>query len=272
MALPSAYLTSFKNVDAIFAAIKAAQAPPRFTQKFLEGLGFQNSNDRLFINLVKALGFLNDTGEPKRRYHEYLDLTRSETVLADAIREAYADLFRVNNHAENMSTPDVKNKMKALSEGQFTDRVLAQMAGTFKSLCKNADFSGLPAAAGRRVELAETLDGSPPSPDAERESREELPPRETRARGLAATTRYSRASRTSSVMSDVGRLYEFVYRATLTEEALGKAGRRRSRVTDESVTDVAATLSLELLDSEEVSFGTAKLWLITFWGRTRLPT
>jgi Family of unknown function (DUF5343) len=129
MALPSAYLTSFKNVDAILAAIKAAQAPPRFTQRFLEGLGFQNSNDRLFINVLKALGFLNDTGEPRRRYHEYLDLTQSETVLAEAIREAYADLFRVNNHAENMSNQDVKNKMKTLSEGQYTDRVLTQNGG-----------------------------------------------------------------------------------------------------------------------------------------------
>lgn len=159
MALPSAYLTSFKNVDAILAAIKAAQAPPRFTQRFLEGLGFQNSNDRLFINVLKALGFLSDTGEPTRRYHEYLDLTQSETVLAKAIREAYADLFRVNNHAENMSNQDVKNKMKTLSEGQFTDRVLTQMAGTFKILCKNADFSGVGAPVGQSLQQDRTVGG-----------------------------------------------------------------------------------------------------------------
>jgi hypothetical protein len=183
MALPSAYFTSFKNVDAIFAAIKAAQSPPRFTQKFLEGLGFQNSNDRLFVNVLKALGFLNDTGEPIRRYHQYLDLTQSETVLAEAIREAYTDLFRVNNHAENMTTQDVKNKMKTLSEGQFTDRVLTQMAGTFKSLCKNADFSRLPVAAGQRHEVPESIDGNPPSTDSEKKSRgQRLPPQDTPAR------------------------------------------------------------------------------------------
>jgi uncharacterized protein DUF5343 len=160
MALPSAYFTSFKNVDAIFAAIKAAQAPPRFTQRFLEGLGFQNSNDRLFINVLKAIGFLNDTGEPQRRYHEYLDLSQSETVLAEAIRDAYADLFRVNNHAENMSTQDVKNKMKTLSEGQYTDRVLTQMAGTFKVLCKNADFSRVRGTVIQPVEREIAVNGS----------------------------------------------------------------------------------------------------------------
>jgi Family of unknown function (DUF5343) len=147
MALPSAYLTSFKNVDGILAAMQSAQAPGRFTQKFLEGLGFANSNDRLFINMLKALGFLNDTGVPTKRYHGYLDQTQSQLVMAEALREAYGDLFQVNVKAQDMSTADVKNKMKTLSEGQFSDRVLTQMAGTFKALSKRADFSGLPAAA-----------------------------------------------------------------------------------------------------------------------------
>jgi hypothetical protein len=46
MALPTAYLASAKNADAILEAIKRAQAPPRFTQKFLEGLGFSSVADR----------------------------------------------------------------------------------------------------------------------------------------------------------------------------------------------------------------------------------
>ena len=100
------------------------------------------------------------TGEPQHRYHEYLDLIQSETVLAEAIRDAYADLFRVNNHAENMSTQDVKNKMKTLSEGQYTDRVLTQMAGTFKVLCKNADFSRIRGRVVQPVEREIAANGS----------------------------------------------------------------------------------------------------------------
>jgi hypothetical protein len=57
-------------------------------------------------------------------------------------------------------------------------------------------------------------------------------------------------------MSDVGRLYEFVYRATLTEEALDRAGRPGTRMADESVRDIAAALSLELLDADEVATAT----------------
>lgn len=144
MSLPTAYLTSFKNLGDILQAIIAAQAPERFTIKFLEGLGYPSSNDRAMINVLKVLGFLDDSGVPKRRYHEFLDQTRSAEVLAQEIREAYADLFKVNKNAHSMTTPDVKNKMKTLSEGAFSDRVLSQMAGTFTTLVKFADFSAAP--------------------------------------------------------------------------------------------------------------------------------
>jgi hypothetical protein len=144
MSLPNAYLTSFKNVPAILKAVQAAQAPPRFTQKFLEGLGFANSNDRAIINVLKALGFLDESGVPTSRYHRYLDQTQSELVLAEGIRDAYEDLFRINRSAHDMSATDVRNKMKTLSEGAFTERVLAQMAGTFTTLVKEADFSDAP--------------------------------------------------------------------------------------------------------------------------------
>ncbi|MGB3187418.1 MAG: DUF5343 domain-containing protein [Ornithinimicrobium sp.] len=97
MGLPNAYLTSFKNTSAILRAIQAAQAPSRFTQKFLEGLGFSNTNDRAIINVLKALGFLDDSGVPTQRYHRYLDQTQSALVLASGIRDAYEDLFRVKS-------------------------------------------------------------------------------------------------------------------------------------------------------------------------------
>ncbi|WP_411721183.1 DUF5343 domain-containing protein [Mycetocola sp.] len=141
MSLPTAYLTSFKNTGDILAAMQGAQAPDRFTAKFLEGLGFASSNDRAMTNVLKAVGFVDDNGVPQKRYHEYLDQTQSEAVLAIGIREAYADLFRINKNAHTMSTNEVKNKMKTLSEGQFTDRVLQQMAGTFSTLVKYADLS-----------------------------------------------------------------------------------------------------------------------------------
>lgn len=118
-----------------------AQAPQRFTQRFLEGLGFPSANDRAMINVLKALRFLDDTGVPLKRYHEYLDQTQSAGIIAEAVRDAYADLFRVNTRAYEMSIQEIKNKMKTLSEGQFSDRVLLAMATTFAALAKLGDFT-----------------------------------------------------------------------------------------------------------------------------------
>lgn len=155
MALPSAYLTSTKNLSEILKAIQGAQAPPRFTQKFLESLGFTSNADRLVINVLKSLGFLSDTGEPLARYHEFLDPTQSKRVLADGIRSAYADLFQINVNAQSMSRAEVKNKMKTLSQGQYGDSVLDKMASTFKALSQQADFSATTHTPQREPDLEE---------------------------------------------------------------------------------------------------------------------
>jgi hypothetical protein len=106
---------------------------------------------------LKALRFIDDSGVPTRRYHRYLDQTQSALVLAEGIRDAYDDLFRVNRNAQDMTVTDVKNKMKTLSEGAFTDRVLTQMAGTFTSLVKEADFSAAPTPGADSGSRAEAL-------------------------------------------------------------------------------------------------------------------
>lgn len=146
MALPSAYLTSQKNLDGIFTAIQAARAPQRFTQQFLVDLGFSGNADRLVINVLKAIGFLDGAGVPTQRYFEFLDQTQAERVMAEGVMEAYADLFAVNTSAHEMSKTELKNKMRTLSQGQFTDSVLDKMAMTFLALAKHGDFKAANAA------------------------------------------------------------------------------------------------------------------------------
>ena len=144
MSLPTSYLTSGKNLPDILAAIQAAQAPKKFTQSFLEGLGFKSTQDRLIIGVLKSLSFLSDSGEPTQRYFEYLDQSQSARVLADGIQEAYADLFQVNKKAQDLSNVEIRNKLKTLTQGQFSDSVLDKMAMTFKALATQADFDSAP--------------------------------------------------------------------------------------------------------------------------------
>ena len=143
MALPKAYLTSTKNLQDILTSIQQAQAPKQFSTNFLIGLGHKSSSDRLIVGVLKSLGFLTESGTPTPRYFEYLDQTQSDRVLADAIREAYSDLFELNVNAQKMTKEQVKGKFKTLTQGLFSDDVLGKMASTFVALSGHADFDAV---------------------------------------------------------------------------------------------------------------------------------
>lgn len=163
MALTTTYLTQTKNLEAILEAIRNAQAPEKFTSRFMVELGFESTNDRLMVGMLKGLGFLEESGEPTERYFAFLDDTQSERVLAEAIREAYGDLFRVNSNAYEMDQTEVKQKLKTLTRGTKSEAVLNKMSMTFMSLCKLANFK------------APSASKKPKRPEKEHEEKKEEP-------------------------------------------------------------------------------------------------
>ncbi len=140
MSLTTAYLTSTKNLEGILNAIQTAQAPEKFTTRFLESLDYKSAVDRLVIGILKGMKFLDENSVPTDRYYKFLDQTEGGRILAEGVREAYEDLFRVNIRANELSQADVKNKLRTLTQGQKTDNVLDDMAKTFVALCALADW------------------------------------------------------------------------------------------------------------------------------------
>lgn len=159
MSLPTSYLTSTKNLEAILNSLRTAKAPPKFTQAFLESLEFKSSSDRLIIGVLKALGFINEQGAPTDRYFGFLDQGRSPAVLAEAIEYAYADLFQINTKAHELPSTEIKNKLRTLTQGKVGDSVLDKMASTFKALCELADFSAVPAPAAEPTSQSPSPEG-----------------------------------------------------------------------------------------------------------------
>ena len=143
MSITDTYYAKIENVANIFQALLNAQAPEKFTQKFLCDLGFPSVNDRAFISVLKSLGFIDESGVPTQRYYDYLDEDNSRSVLASGIREAYADLFAVNQKAYEMTNEQVRKKLKSLFQGKKGNVVLRKMSATFVALCGLADFSGI---------------------------------------------------------------------------------------------------------------------------------
>ena len=157
-----------KNLDAFFNTLITAKAPEVFTQKFLESLEFTSSSDRLYIAVLKGLGFLDPTGVPTDRYFKFLDQSQSKLILADAIREAYGDLFAININAQTFTAVEAKNKFKTLLKGKVSDDVLRLMGNTFEALCKYADWQSPPVAekapragAARGNKVAVSLNSTP---------------------------------------------------------------------------------------------------------------
>lgn len=142
MALPTSYMTgSFTKIPQYFDTLLTARAPDKFTTKFMADLGFTSSNDRQFVNVLKAIGFLDETGTPTERYFKFLDQSFSKQMVAEGIREAYADLFALNIAAQTLSKSEVEGKFKTLTNGSKENATISYMASTFINLCNYADWS-----------------------------------------------------------------------------------------------------------------------------------
>ncbi len=144
MALPDTYTVKAGSIPDYFEAILNAEAPDRFSQKFLAGLEFKSTNDRLLIGILKELGFIDTDAVPTKRYYEFLDRAQAPKVLAEGIREAYSDLFAVNKEAHNLTVDEAKNKLRTLYAGAKKDGLIGRIARTFVALCEYADFSAVP--------------------------------------------------------------------------------------------------------------------------------
>lgn len=95
----------------------------------------------MYIGLLKNLGFLDANSAPTERYFKFLDQSQSKKILAEAIQEAYSDLFAVDVKANELSAADVKNKLRTLTQGKPSDNVLSLMANTFKALANYAEWT-----------------------------------------------------------------------------------------------------------------------------------
>lgn len=168
MSLPDSYTVKPGSIPAYLEAISNAEAPERFTIKFLENLEFKSTNDRLIVGVLKDLGFLDTDGIPQKRYYEFLDKTQSRKILAEGIREAYSDLFAVNKDAYKLTTEEAKNKLRTLYAGAKKDALIGRIASTFIALCDYADFSGKP-------KKKKAQPPKPPEPDFKDKQEDQIP-------------------------------------------------------------------------------------------------
>ncbi|WP_143757294.1 DUF5343 domain-containing protein [Clavibacter michiganensis] len=137
--LTKRYLGSTKNLENLLQKLVDGVAPPKFTNEHLKSIGFNSSNDRALIPLLKDLGFLSPEGNPTPRYHAYRDRSRSKAVMAEALHDAYPDVFMIREVPGPSDRAAVEGLFK--SKHNSSDKVAQLQAMTFFALAKHADLS-----------------------------------------------------------------------------------------------------------------------------------
>lgn len=176
MALTDSYVQTLGQLPDLFKEIRQGQAPDQFTVQHLKDLGFTSSNHRLFLPLLKALGFLSAEGKPTPRYHDYRsDEKTARRVMGQALKEAYSDLFVLRAKPAEAD--------KSLFEGKFksahntTERMAKLMSSTFFALLPLADLDGSVAAPPKETKKEEVEPKKEEKKDRDEDSAGKTPPR-----------------------------------------------------------------------------------------------
>jgi hypothetical protein len=162
--LTKRYVLSNKNIPLILTKVVEGVAPPKFNVEHLKSMGFGASNDRAFVPLLKDLGFLSSDGTPTPRYHQYRDGSQSRRVMADALRDAYEDVFHVSEKPKPADRSAIEGLFK--SKHNSNDLTAGRQAATFFTLAGLADFDSAPPKQGipaevRRPAVEETIEAKP---------------------------------------------------------------------------------------------------------------
>ncbi len=136
------YCTNASSVRRCFEAIQGAAVPQRMSSKFLEGFNFHGSDLRSLAHILKTLGFVSLSEAPTKRWQSYRNKAVATQVMAQAVREVYADLFEAYPDAHHKEDEELKSIFH--SQSKMAPSTVGYMIRTFRTLCKLADFDRAP--------------------------------------------------------------------------------------------------------------------------------
>lgn len=140
MGLPP-FINSTGLISKIFEKIQQAKVPERYTTDFQETvLGYGSGSARPFIPFLKRLGFLESDGRPTDLYKRFRNNDSSGSAMADAMRVGFAEIFRRNDFAYNLSDDRLKNLIVEITGKEPNDSTVAAITGSFKACKQLADF------------------------------------------------------------------------------------------------------------------------------------
>ncbi len=132
------YVMSAPTVPRFLKHIKTSGVPDQVNGKYLKSVGFKSNNDISLIGAFKAIDFLSDSGAPTEKWRAFRDATKGPIVLAEGIRQGYADLFKTYPDAYRKDDEAVRNWIR--SNTNFGGATIDRALRTFRVLCGAANF------------------------------------------------------------------------------------------------------------------------------------
>jgi hypothetical protein len=138
-----AYTTVPGKIKPLLDKIRGVGVPAKVTIQWLRTIGFTSSNDSTLIGVLKQAGLIDASGIPNSAWTLFRG-AKHKSVLGDAIRKGYADLYAVYPDAHARSATELDHVFSTSSSAG--KQVIAKTVATFKALSEEAEFgSGMPA-------------------------------------------------------------------------------------------------------------------------------
>lgn len=137
------YVTSPGTLKSMLERIKEASLPERFTQDFVETkLRMKGGTARSLIPFIKKMGLVSSDGIPTDQYREFRNKLRSGVVIARSMKLIFAELFEMNEYANELSDKELLGLIVQITGGDEKSAVTKYTLSTFKILKEQADFDG----------------------------------------------------------------------------------------------------------------------------------
>jgi hypothetical protein len=136
------YTTNPGKIKPLLDKVKSSGKPDNVTFKTLQAWGFKSTNDRPLLAILKFIGFLDSSGTPTPLWTSYRSDKSGKSVLAQAIRTSYSDLFVLYPDANRKDNEALRHYFSTnTSVGADT---LNFIVATFRRLCELGDFDAEP--------------------------------------------------------------------------------------------------------------------------------
>lgn len=148
------YILNTGRLRSFVDTIPKMGVPDTINTNTLPKLGYKSTNDRPIVKILRFIEFIDTNGVPTQNYKNFRDTSKARIVMANALRKAYSELFKLYPNAHKKDDESLKNFFRPTTKAG--EQVVERMVDTFKTLCSFADFeAAIPEKEVKRKEIEE---------------------------------------------------------------------------------------------------------------------